>query len=83
MIPSWYAPPPLRCVSGRQILERVARLHDVSIEDITGPSRLRHICMARWDAMRQMRDRKLTTTRIGELLNRDHTTVMHGLRRAG
>lgn len=83
MIPAWYSPPALRCVSGRQILERVARLHEVSIEDITGPSRERHICQARWDAMRSMRDRKLSTIRIGELLNRDPSTVLHGLRRAG
>lgn len=83
MMPAWYAPPAFRCVSGRQILERVALLHDVTIEDITGPSRVRHICIARWDAMRQMRDRKLSTPRIGQLLNRDHTTVLHGLRRAG
>lgn len=83
MIPAWYTPPSLRCASGRQILERVARLHDVSIEDITGPSRERHICRARWEAMRAMRDRKLSTIRIGQLLNRDHSTVLHGLRRAG
>lgn len=83
MIPAWYTPPSLRCVSGRQILEQVSRLHEVSIDDITGPSRERHICQARWDAMRQLRDRKLSTIRIGQLLNRDPSTIEHGLRRAG
>lgn len=83
MFPAWYRPPILRRYSGVQILAHTARLYDVNVEDIVGPSRLRRICEARWATMRAMEARGLSTTRIGQLLNRDHSTVVHGLRRAG
>lgn len=83
MLPRWYNPPQFRVVSPRQIIEAVATLHGVSIDEILGASRLPHICRARWTAMRELRDRRFSTPAIGALLNRDHTTVIHGLRRAG
>lgn len=82
MMPSWYTPPPFRVVSPRQILERIARLHDVSVSDILGRSRRPHHCAARWAVMSELRARRWSTSEIGALLRRDHATVMHGLRRA-
>lgn len=81
MFPAWYTPPSRHCVSGREILDRVARLHDVTVDDMTGPSRMRHICEARWAAMRELRASGKSTPRIGQLLHRDHSTVVHGLRK--
>lgn len=83
MFPAWYRPPSFRKYGGKQIIARMAILHDVEVDEIVGPSRMRHICEARWAVMREMRNRGLSLGRIGQLLNRDHTTVMHGLRRAG
>ena len=83
MIPAWYIPPSLTRYTGRDIIARVAKLHDVEPEEITGPSRMRHLCEARREIMRQLRAKGWSTTRIGRLLNRDHSTVVDGLRRAG
>jgi chromosomal replication initiation ATPase DnaA len=82
MLPRWHLPPSLQAVSGRQVIERVAALHDVTPEDITGPSRLRRHCEARWQVMRELASKGLSTPTIGRILNRDHSTVVHGLRRA-
>lgn len=74
---------PGRPLSGREIIAKVAAEHRMTVDDLTGPSRVRAVCIPRWRAMREMRERGLSLTRIGELLNRDHTTIVHGLRRAG
>lgn len=83
MLPAWYLPPPMQAVSGRQIIERVARLHSLTPADISGPSRLAAHCAARWQVMRELRDKGLSTPAIGRILNRDHSTILHGLLRAG
>lgn len=67
----------------RAIILEVAERHGVDATDLHGPSRLPHLCRARWDAMHRLRDRGLTLARIGRMLNRDPKTVFHGLRRAG
>ena len=74
---------PGRPLSGREIIAKVAAEHRMTVDDLVGPSRVRTICIPRWRAMRELRERGLSLSRIGQLLNRDHTTVMHGLRRAG
>ncbi|MBL9070431.1 MAG: hypothetical protein JNM03_10620 [Sphingopyxis sp.] len=83
MFPRWYTPPALTRYTGREIIARVAKLHDIEPEDITGSSRARLHCEARWQVMRELRAKGLSNPRIGRLLNRDHSSVMHGLRRAG
>lgn len=64
-------------------IAQVAAEYGLARADLTGPSRLPHICAARWEAMRRMRAKRLSTSSIGRLLNRNHATVVHGLRRAG
>lgn len=83
MTPAWYKPPSLTRYTGREIIARIAKLHDVEPDDITGPSRASEICEARFCVMRELRAKGWSTPRIGRLLNRDHTTIVHGLRRAG
>lgn len=59
--------------------------HDrqISYEEIIGPSRTRDIAWARQDCMRYLKDvLDLSLPRIGGLLKRDHTTVLHGIRRS-
>lgn len=83
MLPRWYVPPALARYTGRQIIARIAKLHDVDPEDIVGPSRTPELCEARFCIMRELRTKGWSTPRIGRLLNRDHSTVLHGLRRLG
>jgi ATPase involved in DNA replication initiation len=82
MLPRWYRPPAVTRFIGRETVDRIARLHDVAPEDITGPSRAPALCEARRCVMRELRDKGWSTTRIGQLLNRDHSTIVHAMRRA-
>lgn len=83
MLPRWYKPPALTRYTGREIIARVAKLHDLTAEDITGPSRLAEHCEARFHVTRELRASGRSVSAIGRMLNRDHTTIVHGLRRAG
>lgn len=83
MLPRWYNPPPLSRYSGRDIIARVAALHDLTPDDITGPSRRSEHCAARRQVMRELSATGRSASAIGRLIGRDHTTVLHGLGRAG
>ena len=63
-----------------RILETVARFYSVPEKDLKGKGRTKDIVIPRQVAMYVMReetDRSLVD--IGELLGRDHTTVLHGI----
>lgn len=64
----------------RQILAEAAERHGLTVEDLTGLSRKQKVVVARWEVMRALRDLGRSTPRIGQILNRDHSTVIHGLR---
>ncbi len=61
------------------ILQAVARYFGVNPEAIKGKARHKEIVVPRQIAMYLLReDARLSTPDIGRLLNRDHTTVLHG-----
>src|SRR5688572_23026474 len=78
MIPAWYSN-----LTPDTVLDAVANCHRTTVRDITGPSRLAYIVHARRDAMRLLRALGLSLPAIGRMLNRDHSVVLRGLRRAG
>jgi chromosomal replication initiation ATPase DnaA len=47
-----------------------------------GPARFRFVTVARFAVYKAMRIRGWSFSQIGQLMNRDHTTVMHGVTRA-
>lgn len=60
------------------IVAEVARGFDITFEDIVGQSRARTITAARACAMAVVRAATdLSFPEIGEVFDRDHTTVMH------
>lgn len=64
-----------------QILQRVSRETDISIEALKSKSRVREISDARKVYFRACREfTKASLANIGSLVNRDHATVMHGER---
>lgn len=68
---------------GHAIVRRAAEMHRIPVAELIGPSRSRFFCEARFATMLALRRRGLSTTRIGRLLgNRDHSSVVHGCRRA-
>jgi chromosomal replication initiator protein len=63
------------------VLTAVSRFYDVKIDDLKGKARHKHVVVPRHLAMYLLReDAHLSTPEIGRLLNRDHTTVLHGLK---
>lgn len=67
----------------KEIIEAVARRHDMTPDELCGPQRSQRYARARWEAMWWMRQQgRWSLPQIGQALGkRDHTTVMHGLRR--
>lgn len=60
------------------MLAEVARGFDVAVDDILGPGRGRTIVTARACAMAVVRgSTDLSLPAIGDIFDRDHTTVMH------
>lgn len=74
-------------VKAEQILLRVAGAFEVKVSDLQGPVRTRHLATARQMAMWLLRkEGSRSLADIGAILHdgkrpRDHTTVLHGVRR--
>lgn len=67
----------------KRILYEVAEKHNVSVEDIISPKRNPHIVRARYESFYRMRNEtNLSLPAIGRRCGgRDHTTVMHGIKK--
>ncbi len=70
-------------VTGRQVLDVVCAVYDVTIQDLKGPRRARRVARPRQVAMyfSRLLCPHLSLPMIGIMLGgRDHTTIMHGCR---
>ncbi|MDO4979128.1 MAG: chromosomal replication initiator protein DnaA [Candidatus Saccharibacteria bacterium] len=67
----------------KKVVEKVAKFYSLSVSEMTGKSRVAHIKNARHVAMYLLsEDLHLSTTKIAtEVGVKDHTTVMHGIRK--
>ncbi|MDF3607540.1 helix-turn-helix domain-containing protein [Paracoccus sp. DMF-8] len=66
----------------RRIAEETAAEHGMTFDEITSPSRRQFIAQPRQEAMRRQREAGFSYPVIGWFWDRDHTTVMHGVRAA-
>jgi len=57
-------------------VEKVARRHHVTMGELLGRRRFKHIVAARHSAWRELRAKGLSYPAIGELWGVDHTTVL-------
>jgi chromosomal replication initiation ATPase DnaA len=71
----------------RKIVMEVAEAHQVSVRDILGPTRFRHVVYARQEAMYRVRNEivirgePMSYPEIGRKFGgRDHSTVLHSMR---
>lgn len=65
-----------------KLVAQVAKRHGVTVAEIMGKSRQRHIAAARQDAMRQMLlEFGDAAAAVGRMFGRDHTTVLHAVRK--
>lgn len=85
------AGPPAQ-LSANEIIEGVAVKHGLSVKDLKGPSLIRKIAYARFEAMWTLRQQpapqwkggahRYSLPQIGRMFgNRDHTTAMNGVKR--
>ena len=73
----------LRPTSSKQVIEKVAKFYDLTTKEMCGKSRVSHIKTARQVAMFILsKELSMSTTKIAtEVGVKDHTTVMHGIRK--
>ena len=60
-------------------IDAIAQEHGYTVEDILGPSRLKRLVAVRRLCILMFRDRGFSTTEIGRIMNRDHSTIVHAL----
>jgi chromosomal replication initiation ATPase DnaA len=66
-----------------RIVHAVCTYFDVAPCELRGPRRMQHICQARFVVYYLLReDAKMSWCAIGRYLNKDHTTIMFGFRKA-
>ena len=65
----------------REIFEAAAAEAGMTLNEIRGPRRDRVACLARQVAYAACRDAGFSPGQIGKFVNRDHTTVLNGLKR--
>lgn len=64
------------------VIATTAEFHDITTDELTGPTRTKTVAQARQMAMWLCRDlTDLSLPRIGAKFDRDHTTVMHAIRK--
>ena len=64
----------------REAFEEVAAMTGVPFHQIVGPDQNKRVSQARQLGMFIARERGATLQQIGDILGRDHTTVMYGIR---
>ena len=71
-----------KALSPKQITDRVAKFYNLNTKDLLGTSRVAQIKTPRQIAMYLMSEELgLSTVRIGREFNKDHTTIMHGVKK--
>jgi chromosomal replication initiation ATPase DnaA len=65
-----------------QIAQAVSLAHGITVADLRGPSRLKPVSEARQEFMAlAMGEGRFSSPQVGRWLNRDHSTVLHGVKR--
>ena len=63
----------------RNSINNIAQQYGYTVEDILGKSRLLRLVAVRRLCIMMLREKGYSTTEIGRLLNRCHTTIVHAL----
>lgn len=62
-------------------IDAIAELHGYTLEDILGRSKLKPLVEVRRKCVVWMRGKGYSTTEIGRIMNRDHSTIVHSLQK--
>jgi hypothetical protein len=71
--------------SAKRIVVEIAKNHGLPVATILGPTTMANIVAARHEAMAEVYVRcpGMSLPDIGRLFNRDHTTILHAIRKLG
>ncbi len=72
---------PIYKLPARELMKQIGAKHGVSLDDILSARRQTDIAAARFEISARLYERGLSYPQIGRLINRDHTTVIHAVRR--
>lgn len=73
--------PPRPVVNRKHIMAKVAAFYGLSVLDLKGPFRTKAVCLPRHVAFYLLKEvLGLSLPETGRVMNRDHTTVLHGIR---
>lgn len=60
-------------------IQHLAEGYGYTVADILGPKRRRHLVSVRRLCILMLREKGYSTTEIGRVMNRDHSTIVHAL----
>lgn len=63
------------------LIGEIAEKHSVKVEHILSPSRQQHHVAARHECYFTLHSLGLSSSQIGKVMHRDHSTVLHGIRK--
>ena len=63
-------------------IEAIAKEYDYTVEDVLGKSKLKALVTVRRKCVVMLRDKGYSTTEIGRIMNRDHSTICHALQKS-
>lgn len=64
-------------------IDAIAELYGYTLEDILGKSKLKELVAVRRKCVVWLRGKGYSTTEIGRIMNRDHSTIVHSLQKSG
>jgi chromosomal replication initiation ATPase DnaA len=62
-----------------EAIDEIAREHGYTIDDVLGPLRRKKLVEVRLHCILMLRGKGFSTTEIGRVMNRCHTTIVHAL----
>ena len=65
------------------VMKRICELRGISVAKVKSQDRHRNIVMVRAEIVRYLRKLRYSMPKIGQAMNRDHTSVLHILRKYG
>lgn len=63
-------------------IEVIAKENRFTLEDILGKSKFRPLVMVRRKCVVMLREKGYSTTEIGRIMHRDHSTIVHSLQKS-
>ena len=63
-------------------IEAIAKEYDYTVEDVLGKSKVKALVEVRRKCIVMLRNRGYSTTEIGRIMKRDHSTVCHALQKS-